>query len=178
MADYEELFPGRFLKSADLKGKPFTLTISSISTEEIDGKVKALVTFEGAKKQWVMNRTGAEAIKLMFGRDYDTWIGKRITIHPVMIKDPFGDGDVGAIRVKGSPEIDKAASATVQRGRKTIRVAVVPTGQAAAKQPAPNGNGAAGQQAAAAPSTGEPPPDMPLQGKAAEPEADEDIPNF
>lgn len=140
MADYETLYPGRFIRAADLKGKDVTMVIVGVVAEEIDGKAKAVMTFEGTKKSLVLNRTNAEAVRLMFGRETDDWLGKRVTIFPAVIKDPFGDGEVGAIRVRGSPDIAKAAEATVQRGRKTIRVSVMPTGRPAA---APKGNGKA-----------------------------------
>lgn len=136
--DYEELFPGRFLKAADLKGQAATVAIKSVIGEEIDGKDKCIISFEGAKKTLVCNRTNAEAIKLMFGRNTDGWIGKRVTLFPVQIKDPFGDGDTIALRVIGSPEIEKTLSAEVKRGRKTLKISVKPTGKAPAK-PAANG---------------------------------------
>lgn len=151
--DYEILFPGRFVKSVDLKGKEVTLTIASIKAEEIDEKQKAIISFESTKKSMVLNRTNAEALKLMFGRDTDGWLGKRVTIYPAVMKDPFGDGDITALRVRGSPDIAQAMNATIQRGRKTIKVSVVPTGDAkAAAKPKPKA------AAPAAPSNGVPPP--------------------
>lgn len=125
--DYEKLFPGRFIKSADLDRKDVTLQIKAIRSEDIDGKPKAILSFQGTKKEMVMNRTNAEAIKLMFGRETDNWIGKRITIYPETIPDPFNGGTTTAIRVRGSPDIKAAETATVQRGRKTIKVSVAPT---------------------------------------------------
>lgn len=143
MADYETLFPGRFLKSADLAARDATVTIKSVVGEEIDGKDKVVISFEGTKKQWVCNRTGAEALKLMFGRETNGWLGKKVTLYRMMMKDPFGGDDapeIGAIRVRGSPEIDKPMSAEVKRGRKTLKISVRPTGNGAAKT---NGNGKA-----------------------------------
>ncbi len=127
--DYEKLFPGRFIKSADLSGKDVTLEIKAVRSEEIDGRAKAVLSFQGTKKEMVMNRTNAESIKLMFGRETDAWLGKKITIYPATIPDPFNGGSTTAIRVKGSPSLAKPATATVQRGRKTISVSVVPTGK-------------------------------------------------
>lgn len=141
MADYETLFPGRFLKSADLAARDATVTIKSVAGEEIDGKDKVVISFEGTKKQWVCNRTGAEALKLMFGRETNGWLGKKVTLYRMMMKDPFGGDDapeIGAVRVRGSPEIDKPMSAEVKRGRKTLKISVKPTGKAPAK-PAANG---------------------------------------
>lgn len=131
--DYETLFPGRFIKSVDLKGKDVTLAIKAIRSEDIDGKPKAIISFDGTKKELVVNRTNAEALKLMFGRETDDWIGKRVTIFPATIADPFNGGNTTAIRVRGSPSLTKAASATIQRGRKTIKVSVTPTGKPGAK---------------------------------------------
>lgn len=140
--DYEKLFPGRFLKSADLDNRDVTLEIKAVRAEDIDGKPKAVVSFQGTKKELVMNRTNAEAVKLMFGRETNDWLGKKVTIYPVTIPDPFNPGGTTrAIRVRGSPHITQADSATVQRGKKTIKVSVVPTGRRAnaapQQQPAP-----------------------------------------
>jgi hypothetical protein len=129
--DYEELFPGRFVKAADLKGREVTLTIASVRAEKIDDKMKAVMSFEGAGKELVLNRTNAEAVKLMFGREVNSWCGRQLTIYPATIKDPFADGEILALRVKGSPEISKPMQAEVKRGRKTLRVSVVPTGKGA-----------------------------------------------
>lgn len=129
--DYEKLFPGRFIKSVDLEGRDVTLEVKAVRSEEIDGKAKAVLSFQGTKKEMVMNRTNAEAIKLMFGRETDNWIGKKITVFPATIADPFNGGTTTAIRVRGSPHISKAATATVQRGKKSIKVSVAPTGKGA-----------------------------------------------
>jgi hypothetical protein len=127
--DYRILFPGKYIQSADFKGKDVTLTVASVQAEEIDGKTKAVMGFLETKKLMVVNRTNAEAFRLMFGNDTDGWLHKRVTLFPAVIKDPFGDGETTAIRVRGSPDITKAQSATIQRGRKTLKVAVQPTGR-------------------------------------------------
>jgi hypothetical protein len=148
--DYEVLFPGRFLKGADLAGKESTAEIKSIAGEEIDGKFKAIISFVGAKKQFVCNRTNAEAIRLCLGRETNNWIGKRITLAGVVMKDPFGDGEICALRVVGSPEISQPLTAEVKRGRKTLNIKVRPTGA----KPAAKGNGkVAGAAQAPAPSS-------------------------
>jgi hypothetical protein len=126
---YEELFPSRFLRSVDLKGRDATVTIKAIKGEEIEEKMKAIVSFHETKRQWVLNRTNAEALKLMWGPECDDWLNKKVTLYPAAMKDPFGDGEITAIRVRGSPEITKAMNAVIQRGRKTIKVAVIPTGK-------------------------------------------------
>jgi hypothetical protein len=127
--NYELLYPGRFVKAADLMGKDVTKTIKAVRIEELEGeggaKIKALVRFEGAKKEWVMPRTCGEALKLMFGTETDKWVGKRVTLFPTRVES-FGE-EVDAIRVRGSPDIKERMTAVIPRGRKTIKVDVSPT---------------------------------------------------
>jgi hypothetical protein len=71
----------------------------------------------------------------MFGRETNGWLGRKVTLYRMMMKDPFGGDDapeIGAIRVRGSPEIDKPMTAEVKRGRKTLKISVRPTGTPAA----------------------------------------------
>jgi hypothetical protein len=134
--DYEACFPSRFLKAADLQGKEHTVKIGAIKLEKMpDGKTKGIISFEGASREWLLNRTNAESVVAMFGRDTDEWIGKRLTLFPQTV-EAFGDR-VAAVRVKGSPDITAPISKKVQRGSgtkvKTIRVELVPTGKVTAK---------------------------------------------
>jgi hypothetical protein len=170
---YETLFPSRFIRSADFAGKDVTLVILKVFSEDIEDKSKAIMAFEGTKKQLVLCRTNAEACKLMWGPETDDWIGKRLTLYAAVIKDPFGDGEITATRVRGSPDLEKSQTAVVQRGRKTIKVAVQPTGQkkaapAAAKPANGNGNGKPARKMVIedAPPAGEPPTDVLLPGQS------------
>ena len=102
--DYDLLFPGRFLKAAEFKGKDVLVTISAIDLEDLPqekggDKAKGIISFEGKKKKLVLNRTNGECLKAMFGRDTGEWIGKRIVLFPdVWNGDP-------CVRVRGSPDI-------------------------------------------------------------------------
>jgi hypothetical protein len=133
--NYEQLFPGRFLKGVDFDNKEYTLTIKSVDKEKIKDKWKAIISFEKAEREFVCNRTNAEAIALMFGTETDAWCGKRITLHAPVLRNPFTKSKTPQIRVKGSPEITQAMSADIERGEQVIRVRVVPTGKGVA-----NGN--------------------------------------
>lgn len=164
--DYALMFPSKYLSAADLKGQDFTLTIATVEIQKLEGsdgtfKTKGLITFEGAQKAWVLNRTNAESMKLMWGPETENWIGKRVTIYPQKMKDPFSDSEIFVLRVRGSPDIDKPASAAVQRGRKTIKVTVKPTAtkRANGKQP-----------------PDEPPPDVKLPTLADQPVNEPDVP--
>ena len=145
--DYDQLFPGRFIKSGEFKGRDVTLTITDIRTEELPQdkggmRVKGILSFSGTKKEWVLNRTNGECLKGMWGRDTGEWIGKRVTLWPAPFQSSFGDGAEGdtCIRVRGSPDLteDKRIEIRLPR-KKAITVTMRATGKkaAAGKAPAP-----------------------------------------
>lgn len=144
--DYDELFPGRFLKAVEFQGREVTLVISAVDLEEMpdkkgnkvnkDGervKVKPLVTFakpngQPVEKQLVLNRTNAECLKGMFGRKVAQWVGKRVTLYPVTV-EAFGE-EKPAIRVRGSPDVAQDMTIELQLGQKTRKATMKKTGAA------------------------------------------------
>jgi hypothetical protein len=103
--DYDQLYPGRFLKAGELLGKKVTLTISDVDLEDLVGedgkpKAKAILSFRETPKMLVMCKTNGLCIREMFGKDLSQWIGKRVALFP----DTW-NGEP-CIRVWGSPDID------------------------------------------------------------------------
>lgn len=110
--DYDQLYPGRFLKGGLLKGKAVNLTIADVALEEMadkkgkDGKAKKVVlSFRETEMQMIANKTNGECIKGMFGRNTKDWKGKRITLYGQALK-AFGKKH-SALRILGSPDIAK-----------------------------------------------------------------------
>jgi hypothetical protein len=130
IVDYDQLYPGRFLKAGEFNGKPVTLTITDVDIEDLPqdkggDRARGIISFRETKRQLVLNRTNGECIKAMFGRVVPEWIGKRVTFHPVMIN--FGGAEELAIRVKGSPDIAAPIAAEVKLPRRkpfTMRMEV------------------------------------------------------
>lgn len=114
--DWDELYPGRFLKAADFKGKPVTLKISEVRIEELVGdkgpQVKGVIAFERTEKQLALNKTNGICLKEMFGKKVQEWVGKRVTLFPSQ-----WDGE-DCIRVYGSPEIEADRQVTIALPRK------------------------------------------------------------
>lgn len=136
--DYDELFPGRFIKAGDLKGRDVNLTIRGVRIEELPQdkggeRAKGIISFEGTKKEWVLNRTNGEALKAMWGRDTGDWIGKRVTLYPAQF-----NGDL-AIRVKGSPDLAADITFELKLPRKRPQQTTLKAtgGKRNGKQPAP-----------------------------------------
>lgn len=98
-----KVFPSKYVASVDLNGKTVTLTIKSVTMEEMithDNKKvnKPVVWFEKATKGFVLNLTNAKIIAHLYGDDTDLWTGKRIAIYPTRVK-AFGQMQ-DAIRVR------------------------------------------------------------------------------
>ncbi len=106
VVDYDQLYPGRFIKAGDLAGRDVNLTIAQVDLEELEGRKgkqgKGVIHFRETKKALVLNRTNGECIKAMFGRKLADWVGKRITLYPAQIESALADL---ALRVRGSPDI-------------------------------------------------------------------------
>lgn len=129
--DYDQLFPGRFLKSGEFKGKDCTLTISDVRLEELENKRKGkhmapVLSFKETKKQLVLNKTNGECVKGLFGRKVSEWVGKRVCFYPVDV-NAFGTTKL-AIRVRGSPDIAADKQIVCQIGTDSVTVTMKKTG--------------------------------------------------
>lgn len=114
--DWDELYPGRFLKAGEFKGKKPTLTIAAVKIEELVGdkgpQIKGVIRFERTEKELALNKTNGICLKEMFGRKVQEWVGKRVTLYA-----GTWDGEE-CIRVWGSPDIAEDRDITVQLPRK------------------------------------------------------------
>lgn len=131
--DFDQLYPGRFIKAGELLGKKVTVTISDVDLEGLMGedgkeKAKAIISFKESEKKLVACKTNGLCIKEMFGKKVSEWVGKRITLFP----DTW-NGEP-CIRVWGSPDIEDDFDVTVSLPRRRPFVKTMHrTGQAAAK---------------------------------------------
>lgn len=123
MPDIDELFPGKYVKSADLP-HPITIRITGVGGDVLEGekgeKFKGIVKYktrahdkhykpktdnEVVDGEWVLARTNALLIAEMLGtRDYSKWAGHLVTIANDPTVMMMGQ-KVGGIRVVGSPEL-------------------------------------------------------------------------
>lgn len=167
--DYDQLYPGRFMKAGEFQNRDVTLTISKVELEEMEDRKgkrpKPILTFNGTAKQLVLVKTNGECLKGMFGRRVSDWVGKRVTFYPAKV-EAFGEETL-AIRVRGSPDIANDLEITLNLGQKSRKVTMRKTGQkpaaaAPAAQPA----------SAAAPPPPPPSSSLPIGDVNAEPPSD------
>jgi|SRR5690606_2827431 len=114
--DFDELYPGRFIKAGDFKGQKVTLKIAMVRVEELVGdkgpQMKGVIGFERTDKQWALNKTNGLCLKAMFGRKVQEWVGRRVTLFA-----STWDGEQ-CIRVWGSPELENDMPVTIALPRK------------------------------------------------------------
>lgn len=133
-------FLGTYITAAELVGKEPTLTIERVTLEQVEsmkinddagtGKMKdrVIVYFKGAKRGWLLNRTNAECIKELWGRETDAWVGHRLTLYTTSVR--VGPKVEPGIRIKGSPELDKPHQFDLRLPRKKpTPMTLVPTGK-------------------------------------------------
>ncbi len=118
--DFDQLYPGRFLKSGELLGKKVTVTIADVELDELEGdkgkRIQGIIFLRESNKQIVLNKTNGLCLKGMFGRKLSDWVGKRITIFQDQVR--FGADTVDAIRIWGSPDIERDMQVTITLPRK------------------------------------------------------------
>lgn len=140
-------FLGQYITAAELVGKEPTLTIERVTLEEVEQlkpvdsdegvssktRNRIVVYFREAKggRGWLLNRTNAECLKALWGRETDEWLGKRVTLYAPQVR--VGPKMEPGIRVKGSPDIEEPLRAEVKLPRRKAQVVTLhPTSKKAA----------------------------------------------
>lgn len=79
----DQIFPSKYIKEPDLRGRDVTATIESVERVTFQGKPGLVVHFEGKEKGLVVNQTIFDQIEASTGEsDTDRWPGHRITLYP------------------------------------------------------------------------------------------------
>jgi hypothetical protein len=83
----DEVFPSKYLKAADLDGKPAIVTIKTADLEVLkstDGKeeAKIVLRFGGKKKCLPLNRINWDTVADILGDDTEDWPGGKIELYP------------------------------------------------------------------------------------------------
>lgn len=106
------MFPTEYLAAPEFKGKDVTLTVKSISVEDLplagtsDKERRPVVRFAETPKKWVLNKTCAKVLARLYGNETASWVGKRVTLYPTTTK--FGRETVDCIRVRDKAPAAKA----------------------------------------------------------------------
>lgn len=100
----DEVFPSKYLKATDLKGKAYVATIDGAQYETLksmDGKEtrKIVLYFKNAEKTLPLNATNFDAVCDATGfPDTEDWPGQRIELFPT--RTTMGGKAVDCIRIR------------------------------------------------------------------------------
>jgi hypothetical protein len=105
----DQLYPSRFLRCADLNGRPMRVTIEGLKREDIGGESKVVLSFTNGTKALILNKTNGKAIAKALGNETAAWRGKSIILVPAQVD--FRGDIVDAIRVRpATPQPQQPAS--------------------------------------------------------------------
>jgi hypothetical protein len=120
--DWDELYPGRFLKAGQLGERKPTLTIKAVEVDRLlddkgQEKVKGVITFNEIAYQLALNKTNGLCLREMFGRELEKWVGHKVTLYRSAVESGSRKGEP-AVRVWGSPELEADRTVEVKLPRK------------------------------------------------------------
>jgi hypothetical protein len=120
--DWDELYPGRFLKAGQLGDKRPTLTIKEVTVDRLQDdkgieKVKGVIVFVEVPYQLALNKTNGLCLREMFGRTLEQWAGRKITLYRGTVESGSQKGEP-AVRIWGSPELKEDRVVEVKLPRK------------------------------------------------------------
>ena len=106
--DGKEVYPGKWLKAADLDYGSRAMTIREYRLEEIgqDMETKPVMYFDDEDKGLVVNVTNDRRLTELLGDDSENWRGHLIDLY--VTKVAFGKKEVDAIRVRPGQVIEMA----------------------------------------------------------------------
>lgn len=123
MPDFNDMFPSKYMKSADLKGGEFRVCVSGIQQEQVQDsppEQRWVIYFQSTEKGMILNVTNGRMLANLFGQDTDSWIGQYVVLYAAQTQTPDGKPTLGLrirkdITVQNSPEAT-AQNISVQEG--------------------------------------------------------------
>jgi len=87
MAKKHEIFRSKYLKAADLDGRPRTVTIEAARTETLKNdrgeETKSVLYFKGVRQALPLNLTNWDSVADVTGQDdSDDWPGHKVELYP------------------------------------------------------------------------------------------------
>ena len=139
-----EMFPSKYLKGTDMVNRIVNVIIEGVTfTDEFDEGRKYVLSFQGAKKSLMLNKTNVGILQWLFPDVSDTngWVGKEIQLYTELVSFKGQTGP--AVRIRGTKSV--LGQGAVQVGTSTAD----PLDSPATAQPGDGHPMGPGEQAAA-----------------------------
>jgi hypothetical protein len=100
-------FPSKYVKAADLKGKPVTKTMTYAEREKFgNGESGFVLHFKNEERGFVLNKTNSFVISEAYGDDTDGWRGRKVTLYPTKVTYAGKEVDGIRVRIPTEEELD------------------------------------------------------------------------
>ena len=95
-----DIYPSRFIKHADLNGKPVVKTITHVEEQVVGqaGDIRPVMFLEEMRQGMVLNQRNARFLADRFGDDTEEWAGKSVELYPTTVD--LGGRPVNTIRLR------------------------------------------------------------------------------
>lgn len=80
MTNINDVFPSKYLKASDLKGREVTVAMRELVMEKIGDDTKPILYFMNKEKGMVLNKTNSMNIAIAYGPETEAWAGHSITL--------------------------------------------------------------------------------------------------
>ena len=101
-----EMFPSKYLKGTDMVNRIVNVVIEGVTfTDEFDEGRKYVLSFQGAKKSLMLNKTNVGILQWLFPDVADTngWVGKEIQLYTELVTFKGQTGP--AVRIRGTNSV-------------------------------------------------------------------------
>ncbi len=105
-------FPSKYIKAADLGGKTVRLKIIKVEVEKLGDDLRPVIGFHGTAKSLVLNKTNANVITAVYGRETDNWIGKDIDLYEAQVEYQGKLGPAIRVREPARPPQQRSGNAS------------------------------------------------------------------
>jgi hypothetical protein len=96
--DISKAFPREYLTAADFEDRPKTLIMKKVVMAKFEDDQKPVLYFEDEEMGFAMNKTNANIVQKLYGKNTEEWAGKPLTLYHAMVE--FRGDMVPAIRCR------------------------------------------------------------------------------
>jgi hypothetical protein len=93
-----DIFPSKYIKADDLKGRDHPVTISHVAMEQLGNEQKLVLYFQGKEKGMICNKTNFGRIAYLYGDETDDWTNKPVVLTAEFVE--FQGKTVKGLRIK------------------------------------------------------------------------------
>jgi len=112
---YDEIYTSKFIRASDIPDDgDLILSVRDVSSDQVGEKkeMKLILHFHEIEKTLVLNVTNAKVMADKWGKDPNTWIGKKVGLYSTEVT--FGGKTTLGVRIRLKPPIQPLQQVVVK----------------------------------------------------------------